>query len=451
MSKASRLSRGDKRRNDRLSKFRGIVRRDYAVAAIDLASKKQVVAVVDHDSRIVARRTFHCAPPQLATAIEWSRTAATAAGFAGIVIACEPTGHRWKTVRDLTAAVGVQMVCVQPIAVARARETEDFTHDKSDDKDALLIARLTTQLHIYLPEHADEQWTRLRHLGVRRSQQLTRRGAAQQQARDLLEGAWPHALDCAGQPFKSVTWLAAMAVIGADPTPLTAQGSREQAVAWLREQVRAELPCWGGRRVTTRILVAIVDAAFAVQTETTITAEAGALERARYALADFHHARTACEQVEAAMIEVLTGLGLHELAGSIPGVSAVSVAAILAETGDLTRFDSARAVVKHAGLCPRENSSGAYRGATRISGRGRPLLRVAAWRAAFAALTHNEVYAARYRHLTSREANRLNPNQARVAIAAALLRQLYVVITTATPWNPDIAAGRTRPVERTAA
>ena len=76
---------------------------------------------------------------------------------------------------------------------------------------------------------------------------------------------------------------------------------------------------------------------------------------------------------------------------------------------------------------------------------------LAAWRAAFAALTHNEVYAARYRHLTSREANRLNPNQARVAIAAALLRQLYVVITTATPWNPDIAAGRTRPVERTAA
>ncbi len=449
MSKASRLSRGDKRRNDRLTRFRGIVRRDHAVAAIDLASNKQVVAVVDHDSRIVARRTFHCAPPQLATAIEWSRTAAAAAGFAGIVIACEPTGHRWKTVRDLTAAVGVQMVCVQPIAVARARETEDFTHDKSDDKDALLIARLTTQLHLYLPEHADEQWSRLRHLGVRRSQQLTRRSAAQQQARDLLESSWPEALDCAGQPFKSVTWLAAMAVIGADPTPLTAQSSRDQAVAWLREQVRAELPRWGGRRVTTRILVALVDAAFA--TETTITGEAGALERARYALDDFGHARTACEQVEHLMIEVLTGLGLRALAESIPGVSAVSVAAILAETGDLTRFDSARAVVKHAGLCPRENSSGNYRGTTRISGRGRPLLRVAAWRAAFAALTHNEVYAARYRHLTSRDTNQLNPNQARVAIAAALLRQLFVVITTNTAWNPDIAAGRTRPAERTAA
>ena len=447
MSQVSRLSRGDKRRNDRLTRYRGIVRRDFAVVAIDLASKKQVVAVVDHDSRILARRTFRCAPTQLATAIEWSRAQSSAAGFAGIVIACEPTGHRWKTVRDLAAAVGVNMVCVQPIAVARARETEDFTHDKSDDKDALLIARLTTQLHLYLPELADEQWSRLRHLGVRRSQQLTRRSAAQQQARDLLEGAWPHALAAAGQPFKSVTWLAAMTVIDCDPATLTALGRREDALVWLREQVRAELPCWGGRRVTTRILAAIVDAAFTAQT----TGEAGALERARYALADFGHARTTCAQVEHLMIEVLTGLGLHDLAESIPGVSAVSVAAILAETGDLTRFDSARAVVKHAGLCPRENSSGNYRGATRISGRGRPLLRVAAWRAAFAALTHNEVYAARYRHLTSREANQLNPNQARVAIAAALLRQLFVVITTNTAWNPDIAAGRTRPAERTAA
>ena len=66
-------------------------------------------------------------------------------------------------------------------------------------------------------------------------------------------------------------------------------------------------------------------------------------------------------------------------------------------------------------------------------------------------LQTNKVYAARYRHLTSRDTNQLNPNQARVAIAAALLRQLFVVITTNTAWNPDIAAGRTRPVERTAA
>ncbi|WP_163745650.1 transposase [Mycobacterium lacus] len=43
---------------------------------------------------------------------------------------------------------------------------------------------------------------------------------------------------------------------------------------------------------------------------------------------------------------------------------------MLAETGDPTRFDSPRALVKHAGLCPRENASGTMTGRSRISGRG---------------------------------------------------------------------------------
>jgi transposase len=38
---------------------------------------------------------------------------------------------------------------------------------------------------------------------------------------------------------------------------------------------------------------------------------------------------------------------------------------MLAEIGDPTRFDSARALVKHAGLCPRENASGTFTGQSR--------------------------------------------------------------------------------------
>jgi hypothetical protein len=45
-----------------------------------------------------------------------------------------------------------------------------------------------------------------------------------------------------------------------------------------------------------------------------------------------------------------------------------------------------RALVKHGGLCPRENASGAAQGKTTISGRGRPGLRLAAWRAIWAAM-----------------------------------------------------------------
>ena len=101
-------------------------------------------------------------------------------------------------------------------------------------------------------------------------------------------------------------------------------------------------------------------------------------------------------------------------------------------------------MVKHAGLCPRDNASGAFAGKTTISGRGRPLLRLAAWRAVWGALPHNPVFAARYRHLTSRQHNRLSDGQARTAVAAALLRQLWVVCVNRIPWEPTVASGTAR-------
>jgi len=53
----------------------------------------------------------------------------------------------------------------------------------------------------------------------------------------------------------------------------------------------------------------------------------------------------------------------------------------------------------------------------------------------------NEVFAARYRHLTGREENKLTDAQARTAIAAALLRQLWWVLRHRVAWDPVAAGG----------
>jgi transposase len=148
---------------------------------------------------------------------------------------------------------------------------------------------------------------------------------------------------------------------------------------------------------------------------------------------------------EARMLAVLDQLGLTGLVTTIPGLSAVGAAVILAQTGDPARYDSPRAWVKHAGLAPMANESGKYRGRTRSSGRGRPELRTAAWRAMFGAVRCNPVYAARFRYLTTGEANRLSTGQAHAALAAALLRQLHVVVTRRIPWDPAIASGAAMP------
>jgi transposase len=124
----------------------------------------------------------------------------------------------------------------------------------------------------------------------------------------------------------------------------------------------------------------------------------------------------------ARMVAILDDLQLTGLVTTIAGLTPVGAAAILAETGDPARFTSGRSLVKHAGLCPRDNASGGYQGKTPISGRGRPALRVAAWRAVWAALPNNPVMAARFACLTTREHNRLARQRARAACAAALLR-----------------------------
>jgi transposase len=94
-----------------------------------------------------------------------------------------------------------------------SRRAEDLTYDKTDEKDAVLIARLTAQLRCYIPEPVDETWGRLRHLGARREQLIGDMVSQIQQIRALLECVWPAALDAAAQPFRSRTWAAAMSMI----------------------------------------------------------------------------------------------------------------------------------------------------------------------------------------------------------------------------------------------
>jgi hypothetical protein len=318
--------------------------------------------------------------------------------------------------------------------VHRGREEEDFTRDRSDFKDSTIIARRVADRHCYVPYALEGHWCRLRHLGARRNDQLIEAGSARQQLRDLLECVWPAALKTAAKPLEAITWRAAMAV-SVDPAEITAMGYD----AFI-DAVGAELGRWGGQRRNHRILEAIWAAAAdpdGVQRE-----RAAALERAEYAIRDWRRALDELADVEGRMLDVLDTLQLTELATSIDGLSAVGAAAILAEAGDPARFDCARTWVKHAGLCPRANESGTFAGQTKISGRGRPALRTAAWRAVWGALRHNPVYAARFQHLRTRADNPLRDGQARAAIAAALLRQLFVVVTRRVAWNPAIAAGQ---------
>ena len=83
------------------------------------------------------------------------------------------------------------------------------------------------------------------------------------------------------------------------------------------------------------------DAATAVTAAGVMAHRAGALERAHLALADLADIRAEIAVVEARMVAVLDELGLTALVTTIAGLSPIGAAAILAETGDPTRFSLA--------------------------------------------------------------------------------------------------------------
>ena len=106
MGNGSGVSRGDRNRNARLARLRALVPVTNAIVGIDLADKKQMVVVTDHDSKVLARRTFRCKAWDLGSALDWAAERAAAKGFAGVTVACEPTGHRWRVLGQLAGGPG---------------------------------------------------------------------------------------------------------------------------------------------------------------------------------------------------------------------------------------------------------------------------------------------------------------------------------------------------------
>jgi len=230
-------------------------------------------------------------------------------------------------------------------------------------------------------------------------------------------------------------------VLGRDAGDLAR--TRRLGLARLETAVRREITRRGRQRPCLRIVRSLFAA---LSDHAGVTAHRlGALERVSLLLADWLETHRRLDDTEQRMTTILDQLRLTELVTSITGLSAIGAAAILAETGDLHRFATARALVKHAGLAPREKLSGTFVGRTKLTGQGRPSLRLAAWRAVWGAQRANPVFAARFAHLTTRETNKLTATQAQAVIAAAILRQLHAVVTTGQRWNADIAThGTTR-------
>ena len=120
----------------------------------------------------------------------------------------------------------------------------------------------------------------------------------------------------------------------------------------------------------------------------------------------------------------------------ISGIGENTLSGILAEMGDITRFDDVKEIQKLSGLNLVSCNSGKHNGQTKISHRGRKRLRYWLFQAAKSAVAHAEEFKEVHVYYTTRVDNPLKKMQSLIVIACKLLRVIYAILKKGVTYAP---------------
>ena len=131
--------------------------------------------------------------------------------------------------------------------------------------------------------------------------------------------------------------------------------------------------------------------------------------------------------------------GQRDLLTSIDGIAERTAALLLAELGDAQRFDSSRAVTAFAGLNPKLQESGKFKGHVRISRMGSVRLRAGLYMPALVSMTHNPAIRAMAKRMKDK-------GKTGKQIVCAAMRKLlciaYGVLKSGNPFDPELAIAK---------
>ena len=121
----------------------------------------------------------------------------------------------------------------------------------------------------------------------------------------------------------------------------------------------------------------------------------------------------------------------------IPGIGENILAGILAEMGDINRFDDVKEIQKLSGLGLVACSSGKHKGETRISHRGRKRLRYWLFQAAKSAVSHGKEFKRLHVYYTTRPDNPLKKMQSLIVIGCKILRVIHTILKKGIRYDPE--------------
>jgi transposase len=345
-------------------------------------------------------------------AVAFIRQQAAGAAAETVLVGIEFAGNYGFTFAHYLAQLGFPIVSVLP---AHTKRWKDVAHNqplKTDAKDAATITDLLAQGHFVGFPFLSPAYADLRYLVTGRERlSLLRRGAITQ-LRTLLQVVFPEfeAL------FPLVTKKTPFTLLRTFPTPQDLLAvPRAKVLKVLKVASRGHL----GAELAERLLAAaratlgLPGAQARLRQEILLTLERIALfERQIKAL-------------EAELVEALQAVPETPYLLSIPKVAPVTAAIFLGSIGDPQAYESGQQILRVAGLTLIERSSGVLRGTKRISKRGRPLLRAAAYMFAVRSITRGGLFRPEYEALCQRNGGA--KMKAVVAVMRAGLRLLYSI------------------------
>jgi transposase len=374
--------------------------RSRLLVGLDIAQAEHVVHLRHAHTRVVVP-TLTIPNTTRGFAQLWARIqqAQRATGCREVVCGLEPTGTYHHAVATFLDAQGADVVFLSSSVAYWNRRTQDGTWDKHDRKDAANCADLLEQGKVLFYSRPTGPLAELRQLVRCLRRARTELASCKARWRTTLRPA----LAPMGEPLPQRLWA---------ELPPGLQ-------AW--ERAAPGRPAVPKGRLPLGLATACADLG---AQGTAVQARIAALEQALTPLA---------EQLPA-----------YALLRTIPGVGPTVGAILLAEIGDIAWFTQFSQLRKLAGLDIVRVQSGQFAGQARISKCGRGLLRWALYHAAVG-LARTTVGRARLAALKAkRRGDRYAGFKAVVELAAKVLRVVWGVWRSGTPYDPTRTGGLRR-------
>ncbi len=398
---------------------------DMLILGCDVGSETHYLRAIDTRGRELSKSAFPFSNNSegFQAAKEWAVKIAAEHDKKQIVLGLEPTGHYWFCLATWMVSNGISVVQVNPYAVKQTKELEDNSQLKDDTKDPKLIANLVKDGNFGMPYLPEKIYAELRRLSLFRGQLNEDRIRAINRMHRELKIYFPEYKDALGKVEGSFSLeLLKQAPFPTDLTALGKDGIRE---IWHNAKLRGR-----GYSRSEEILdyakssVGIKDGMDAGRTAVKwFVGQIQALDE-ELALIE-EQINQKCQEIpHAENILEISGIGENTLSG------------ILAEMGDISRFDDVKEIQKLSGLGLVACSSGKHKGETKISHRGRKRLRYWLFQAGKSVVAHSEEFKELHVYYTTRAENPLKKMQSLIVIACKLLRIIYTMLKTGAVYDP---------------